>query len=185
MFEASGGVPRVINRLCDRALQRGHQARARRSGPTWCERHRRFAARPAPRGRTFAQRSCPRPCRWRRCWHRSRRLMRRSLMNRRLQSRRSARHRRRSAVSAAQGPRNLLPNPSRRRCAVRRSRPLGPDDLRALLSLPPTAPCRGRRPGGAAADRSGAGRPRSAPGAVRGPSQRLKPPACARPSRRR
>ena len=28
VFEASGGVPRVVNRLCDRALQRGHQARS-------------------------------------------------------------------------------------------------------------------------------------------------------------
>ena len=27
VFEATGGVPRVVNRLCDRALQRGHAAR--------------------------------------------------------------------------------------------------------------------------------------------------------------
>ena len=33
VFEASGGVPRVINRLCDRALQHGQQARAATIGP--------------------------------------------------------------------------------------------------------------------------------------------------------
>ena len=33
VFEASGGVPRVVNRLCDCALQRGHQARAATIGP--------------------------------------------------------------------------------------------------------------------------------------------------------
>jgi type II secretory pathway predicted ATPase ExeA/cell division septation protein DedD len=33
VFEASDGVPRVVNRLCDRTLQRGHQARASVIGP--------------------------------------------------------------------------------------------------------------------------------------------------------
>ena len=33
VFDASGGVPRVINRLCDRTLQRGHAARAATIGP--------------------------------------------------------------------------------------------------------------------------------------------------------
>ena len=33
VFEASGGVPRVINRLCDRALQHGQQARTATIGP--------------------------------------------------------------------------------------------------------------------------------------------------------
>ena len=33
VFEASGGVPRVINRLCDRTLQRGHAACAATIGP--------------------------------------------------------------------------------------------------------------------------------------------------------
>src|SRR4030095_16562039 len=33
VFEASGGVPRVVNRLCDCALQCGHQARAATIGP--------------------------------------------------------------------------------------------------------------------------------------------------------
>jgi type II secretory pathway predicted ATPase ExeA/cell division septation protein DedD len=33
VFEASGGVPRVVNRLCDWALQRGHRARASTIGP--------------------------------------------------------------------------------------------------------------------------------------------------------
>ena len=35
VFEASGGVPRVVNRLCDRALQRGHPRGPRVSGRTW------------------------------------------------------------------------------------------------------------------------------------------------------
>ena len=33
VFAASGGVPRVVNRLCDRTLQRGHQARSAAIGP--------------------------------------------------------------------------------------------------------------------------------------------------------
>jgi type II secretory pathway predicted ATPase ExeA/cell division septation protein DedD len=33
VFEATGGVPRVVNRLCDRTLQRGHEARAGIIGP--------------------------------------------------------------------------------------------------------------------------------------------------------
>jgi type II secretory pathway predicted ATPase ExeA/cell division septation protein DedD len=33
VFEATGGVPRVVNRLCDRALQRGHRARVTVVGP--------------------------------------------------------------------------------------------------------------------------------------------------------
>jgi type II secretory pathway predicted ATPase ExeA len=33
VFAASGGVPRLINRLCDRTLQHGHQARAIAIGP--------------------------------------------------------------------------------------------------------------------------------------------------------
>jgi type II secretory pathway predicted ATPase ExeA/cell division septation protein DedD len=33
VFDASGGVPRVVNRLCDQTLQRGHQSRAARIGP--------------------------------------------------------------------------------------------------------------------------------------------------------
>ena len=36
VFEASGGVPRVINRLCDRALTHGHSHARRASGRTWC-----------------------------------------------------------------------------------------------------------------------------------------------------
>jgi general secretion pathway protein A len=33
VFEATGGVPRVINRLCDRTLQRGHEMRTKSIGP--------------------------------------------------------------------------------------------------------------------------------------------------------
>jgi type II secretory pathway predicted ATPase ExeA/cell division protein FtsN len=33
VFEATDGVPRVVNRLCDRTLQRGHEARAGIIGP--------------------------------------------------------------------------------------------------------------------------------------------------------
>ena len=33
VFEAAGGVPRVVNRLCDLTLQRGHQARSSIIGP--------------------------------------------------------------------------------------------------------------------------------------------------------
>src|SRR6185436_15898464 len=33
VFGATGGVPRVVNRLCDRTLQRGHAARAVAIGP--------------------------------------------------------------------------------------------------------------------------------------------------------
>ena len=33
VFAASGGVPRVVNRLCDRTLQHGHQARSATIGP--------------------------------------------------------------------------------------------------------------------------------------------------------
>jgi general secretion pathway protein A len=33
VFAASGGVPRVVNRLCDRALQHGHQIRSTTIGP--------------------------------------------------------------------------------------------------------------------------------------------------------
>ena len=33
VFEASGGVPRIVNRLCDLTLQRGHRARTSTIGP--------------------------------------------------------------------------------------------------------------------------------------------------------
>ena len=117
--ELSGGIPRLINLICDRALLAGYVAgSARDRRGAWCARPRSEVLGARPRGPAPAPRPASRGaarCSWR-CW--------RALAPRRAQAPDAATGLRRAPRAAARtAPRPLLPAPARSTLVVRDAAP--------------------------------------------------------------